>query len=80
MIALAVLEDPIAPYLKYSFAIVCFPFQYVKTGRTKSAPQTVVFYLEPLSYGMPSAFGALDFFEVKIRRIIVMIYGSIGYR
>ncbi len=29
----------------------------------------------PLSYGMPSAFGALEFLEVKARMIREMIYG-----
>lgn len=31
---------------------------------------------EPLSYGMPSAFGARDFLEVKARTISEIMYGS----
>jgi len=34
-------------------------------------------YLIPLSYGIPSAFGALDFFDVNARTISDTMYGSI---
>jgi hypothetical protein len=34
-------------------------------------------YLVPLSYGIPSAFGAAEFFEVKASTTREIIYGSI---
>lgn len=33
-------------------------------------------YLEPLSYGMPSAFGASDFLEVNASTMREIMYGS----
>ncbi len=37
------------------------------------------FYLDPLSYGIPSAFGARDFFDVKMSTIREMMYGNMLY-
>ena len=53
----------------------------LKTGLLKTCFSTdrgLCPYLMPLSYGIPSAFGARDFLEVRISRIIVTMYGSIG--
>ena len=45
----------------------------------KSERQTTA-YLALLSYGIPSAFGAADFFDVNTNTIIVTIYGIIKYK
>ena len=40
---------------------------------------SLIFYRLDLSYGIPSAFGALEFLEVKVKMIRHTIYGSILY-
>ena len=37
----------------------------------------ILFYLAPLSYGIPSAFGACEFFDVNTSTISVAMYGII---
>jgi len=49
----------------------------VCAAHVRSQKPTNSFYLWLISYGMPSALGALDFFEVNARTTIVAAYGSI---
>ncbi|MDF2611764.1 MAG: hypothetical protein K0R92_3238, partial [Lachnospiraceae bacterium] len=59
-------------YLKYSFAILSSLIPIVPDAFGKLLMQgACVYYLVLLSYGIPSAFGALDFLEVKTKTTIV---------
>ena len=39
--------------------------------------RAIIFYLAPLSYGIPSAFGACEFFDVNTSTTSVAMYGII---
>ena len=63
----------------FYWKLLCERFFSVKEFKL-SAECTNIFlrdiYLEPLSYGMPSAFGASDFLEVNASTMREIMYGS----